>query len=127
MQEGYKVHLLAQSSDIIAEPWRVRGGVKSHDKKPPSVSPEDVRGRGHAWQGALGKSSIAVHGLYLAKKGLEVDFHQALNRQDVGAHGAAQPFPRNALIGTAVGPDPLEVFVVRVFRTEARGARNSRA
>ena len=46
---------------------------------------------------ALGGAPCRTRALF--GQGLEVDFHQALNRQDVGAHGAAQRFLGNTLIG----------------------------
>ena len=47
-------------------------------------------------KGALGEAPCRTRALF--GQGLEVDFHQALNRQNVGAHGAAQRFFGNALM-----------------------------
>ena len=100
MQEGVQsASIVAQSSDVC-RPWRARGGVKSTTKNRPSVSGRR-RGEVMRGKGALGKAPCRTRALF--GQGLEVDFHQALNRQDVGAHGAAQRFLGNALIGAMMG------------------------
>ena len=71
-------------------------------------------------KGALGEAPCRTRALF--GQGLEVDFHQALNRQDVGAHGATQRFLGDTLIGAVHGADPLGVFVMRIFGAEARSA-----
>lgn len=100
------------------------GRREIHDKKPPQRQ-RKTSGRDYAWQGRSCEAPCRTRALF--GQGLEVDFHQALNRQDVGAHGAAQRFLGNTLIGAVHGADPLGVFVMRIFGAEARAHGNSRA